>query len=522
MSPVPKKIATINLVDEVSAIISGLRIADLESLHDAYGLYSKNYFFNPRFKLRRWDGKIRFFTKGGKTYIQLLPDIIKSLTEWGYEIKLKDDRCPFSMDLDPVDKDYFADYGWELGEHQVKAVNSVFEHNNGIIRVGTGGGKTLITGVICDAYVKKGMKLIVIVPTKDLVQQTAKEIGDFDFSVGLYYGLKKETDKDVIVSTWQTLNNERSILTMFEGIIVDECHGTNAETKLADLLGKEGRNHPVRIGLTGSLPDYHTNRMTLFCHLGPVRAVVPASELIDKGWLSQLNLIMYEFKEDFKQDYKEYVDSLPDDDDNKDITYTRFKNEIIFPTYDTEKRYLNSYVERLEVIAQAINILTEQHGNTFILVNTVEIAKKVTKILGDDTIFISSKIKDRSEIYDMFKTATGMKAVTTFSLASTGLNIPRIFNLVTIDLSKSFTRIVQSIGRSLRKADDKDMANVLDFYSDSKYAKRHSAKRKKIYKKENYPFRLCKVDYKSPDCVEKIVKEVNKVAKEKLKNEVFE
>lgn len=523
--PIPKKVATITLLDEVSAVISGLRINDIEHFFEGYGLLTKNHFFDPRFKLGRWDGKIRFFSKGCKTYIQLLPDIIPELNDRGYDINLKDNRFSFSLDIESIDSSYFESYGWELGEHQVRAVNSITQNgHNGIIRVGTGGGKTLITAVLCDLYVRMGIKMIVIVPSEDLVLQTAKEISQFTFSVGVYYGKKKEHDLDVIVSTWQSLNTNKKMLTMFGGIIVDECHGANTSTQLAKLLGNEGRNHPVRIGLTGTLPDYHTDKLTVLCHLGPVRAVVKSSELIDKGWLSKLNLVLYQFKEDFKDEYKEFIGSLPEDSEYKDLTYTQYKNKVLFPAFDAEKRYLNSNTERLETICKAIQRLTDQYGNTFILVNTVNMGKKVEKILTSmecDAIFISSKIKNRSDIYDLFKTNKNMIAIATLSLASTGLNIPRIFNLATIDQSKSFIRVVQTIGRGLRKAEDKDMVNVFDFHSDTKYAKRHYNKRLKIFKKEDYPYRICKVDYKSPDCIEQIIKEAGKMSKEKIKDEVF-
>lgn len=520
--PIPEKVATIKLLDEVNALVSGLRIADLNDLYDQYGLHSKNHFFDPRFKLGRWDGKIRFFSKGGKTYVQLLPEIIESLKEWGYKIKLIDDRFPFDLDIDPIDENYFSDYGWTLGSHQVDAANAIFETHNGIIRVGTGGGKTLITGVLCHAYLQKGIKMIIIVPNEDLVLQTAEEISQFDFSVGVYYGRKKETDKDVIVSTWQSLNVNSKILSLFGGIIVDECHGANTTTKLAGLLGNEGRNHPVRIGLTGTLPDYHTDKMTVLCHLGSVRAVVSSSELIEKGWLSKLNLVIYQFGEEFKEEYREYVDNLPKDDENKDITYTQFKNKILFPVYDAEKKYLNGNTDRLEVAVEFIKRVTEQNGNTFILVNTIAMGNKLAKMIGENAIYISSKIKNRKDIYDLFETENNLVGIATLSLASTGLNIPRIFNLITIDQSKAYIRVVQTIGRGLRKANDKDTVNVFDICSDTKYAKKHITQRKKIFKKENYPFRICKVDYKSPNAVDKMITEANKNKQEKLAQEVFE
>lgn len=511
MSPIPDKVATITLTDEVSAIVSGLRISDMEHFVKEYALPAKNHFFDPRYKLGRWDGKIRFFSNGGKTYVQLLPNICDELKARGYKIRVVDDRIPFSLNVEQIDADYFKDFGWELGDHQVKACNAIFKHNTGIIRVGTGGGKTLITGVLCDAYVKAGLQLIVIVPSEDLVVQTAEEISQFNFSVGVYYGKKKESEKDVIVSTWQSLNANRKMLTMFGGIIVDECHGTNTQTNLAHMMGNEGRNHPVRIGLTGTLPDYHTDKLTVLCHLGPVRAIVKSSELIKKGWLSALKLVMFEFNEDVKSDYKEYISSLPEKHEHASLTYTEFKNKVAFPNYDSEKKYLGRNTDRLEAIVLAVKELTALYGNSFILVNTIDMGTKLAKMFGNDAFFISSKIKDRASIYDLFKTNDNMIAIATLTLASTGLNIPRIFNLITIDQSKSFIRVIQTIGRGLRKAGDKDTVNVLDFYSNLKYAKKHSRKRKKFFDLEDYPYHTVKIDYNKPDCAMKIIKEVEKL-----------
>jgi len=79
-----------------------------------------------------------------------------------------------------------------------------------------------------------------------------------------------------------------------------------------------------------------------------------------------------------------------------------------------------------------------------------------------------------------------------------GINIPRIFNLVLIEPGKSFVRVIQSIGRGIRKAEDKENVQIWDITSSCKFAKRHLGARKKFYKEANYPYNIEKVNYENP------------------------
>ena len=84
----------------------------------------------------------------------------------------------------------------------------------------------------------------------------------------------------------------------------------------------------------------------------------------------------------------------------------------------------------------------------------------------------------------------------TYGVASVGINLPRIFNLVLIEPGKSFVRVIQSIGRGIRKAEDKDFVQIWDITSSCKFAKRHLTQRKTFYKDAAYPFDLEKLTYK--------------------------
>lgn len=525
MSKIPPKVATIVIEDYVHATIAGLRIEDTTDLVNDYAVYTKNYFFSPDYQMKRWDGKFKFFTNGNRAYLSMILEISEDLKSRGYKIKIKNNRPDFNLSVPEIDKDYFSKYGWELGKHQIEAVNNVLETHHGIIKVGTGGGKTLVTAVLADIYAKHNMKTIIVVPNKDLINQTRDEIASFNLDVGAYYADEKTTDKQIVVSTWQSLDRNPKLLTSFNVVMVDECHGSQAQS-LFKLLSNQGKNIPVRIGLTGTIPEHMCDKLKVFSVLGPVRAKVPANYLMDIGWLAKLRLLMAEYKEDFTDEWNRFKE-VSEEEEDKNISYTEFKNHKLFPAYENEKSYLKTNPERLESIASIVQAMTKEYGNSFVLVNTIDFGKKLQKILGDDAIFISSKIKDRKPIYDAFKTEGNIIGIATYNLASTGLNIPRIFNMFLIDGGKSSIKVVQSIGRGLRKAADKDSVNLVDIYSNVKFSMRHARKRKKIYKEEKYDFEHIKIDYENKEkAVQKCLKQVkcinNNDSKDKLEEEVLE
>ena len=165
----------------------------------------------------------------------------------------------------------------------------------------------------------------------------------------------------------------------------------------------------------------------------------------------------------------------------------------VFRTYQEEYTWLVTDDKRIEWIADKINNISKS-GNTLVLVNRIDTGNKLLKNLND-AVFISGAVKldDRKEEYDEIKTSDGKIIVATYGVAAVGINIPRIFNLVLLEPGKSFVRVIQSIGRGIRKAEDKDFVQIWDIASSCKYAKRHLTERKKYYKEAKYPFTLTKV-----------------------------
>ena len=201
-----------------------------------------------------------------------------------------------------------------------------------------------------------------------------------------------------------------------------------------------------------------------------------------------------QLEEDFESQYKTFLEENPD----SKITYTKFKDSY-FPEYQAEKRYLQSNEERLEWITMYIEAKRDlKKGNVFCLVDGVKFGKKLASMIeGAFFVHGKDKRKARKEIYDLFEDNDNIVVIATVNIASTGLNIKRIFNMVIIDVGKSFIRVIQSIGRGLRKAPDKDFVDVTDVCSDLKYSKSHLRQRVKFYKEAEYPYKKRKVTYTS-------------------------
>ena len=225
----------------------------------------------------------------------------------------------------------------------------------------------------------------------------------------------------------------------------------------------------IRWGLTGTVPKADFEFYGLKCSIGDVVNRIAAKELQDKGVLAQC-----------------------------DVNILQTQDHPAFKNYQEELKWLTTDETRMEWIAGTVQNIASS-GNTLILVDRISAGEILEKKLKD-SIFISGSTKntDRKEHYDEVSTATNKIIIATYGVASVGINIPRIFNLVLIEPGKSFVRVIQSIGRGIRKAEDKDSVQIWDLTSSCKFAKRHLTERKKFYKEANYPYNIHKIDYENP------------------------
>jgi superfamily II DNA or RNA helicase len=445
--------------------------------------------YQPAVRLGRWDGKVSFFQLSGATYINLLPQILPVLEERGIDIEMEDCRTySTTFNFKQVTEDTFGDYTWpkghpkagepiELRDYQVKVINDFLANPQCIQEVATGAGKTITTAALSYSVQEYG-RSIVIVPNKSLVVQTEEDYKNVGLDVGVYFGDRKEFNKQHTICTWQSLNNmlkntkageaEVPIEDFIEDVvcvIVDEVHMAKADA-LKTLLTSTFSHVPIRWGLTGTIPKEDFESQALYVSLGPVVGYLSAAELQERGVLAQCHV-----------NVKQLVD------------YTEYK------TYQSELKYLLDNEDRMTYISTMIKTISDT-GNTLVLVDRISAGHRIVEAIPD-AVFVSgnTKIADRKDEYDEIATSTNKIIVATYGVAAVGLNIPRIFNLVMLEPGKSFTRVIQSIGRGIRKAEDKDFVQIWDITSTCKFSKRHLTKRRQFYNDAKYPHTTEKVTW---------------------------
>jgi superfamily II DNA or RNA helicase len=476
--------------DEVNVKFENLDLKWRQRLHNKFKYQIPYAFHLPAVKLGRWDGKIAFFGLGGTTYLSMVDEILPILEDGGVYVELEDRRTQHNFEFTAIDKNYLSDTQWpdnhpcagqsiELRDYQVETINKFIESPQSIQEIATGAGKTIITASLCKLVEPYG-RTITIVPNKSLVTQTEEDFLACNLDTGVYYGDRKEVGRYNTIATWQSLNvlekkakNEHSteFKEFCEGIntvIIDEVHMAKADV-LKRLLTGAFAHCGIRWGLTGTVPKAEYEFMGIKVSLGDVTHRIPAKDLQEKGVLANCNVNVLQ-----TQDHPE------------------------FKTYQEELKWLTTDSTRMEWLAKTIEHIGTS-GNALILVDRIS-AGKILQEKIKDSVFVSGSTKnaDRKEQYDEVSTATNKIIIATYGVASVGINIPRIFNLVLIEPGKSFVRVIQSIGRGIRKAEDKDNVQIWDITSSCKFAKRHLTQRKKFYKEANYPYNIEKIDYENP------------------------
>ena len=442
----------------------------------------------PSYKLGRWDGTKTYFGIGGTGYLAHLDVILPIVEDAGYEILIEDLRQHSQIEFEPITENYWADQGktWPKGhpeagtpivlrDYQYDVVNKFLANTQALQEVATGAGKTITTATLshlCEPY----GRTMVIVPNKSLVVQTEEDYLNLGLDVGVYFGDRKELGKTHTICTWQSLNvldkksyddATLSLAEFIEGvaaIIIDEVHQAKAEV-LTKLLTQNFSNCAIRWGLTGTVPKEAWEFQGILASIGPVINQVSAHDLQEKGVLANLQ-----------------------------INILQTNDVQVFRNYQEEYSFLVTDDHRISWMGNKIKEIS-QTGNTLVLVNRIDTGNKLIELIPD-AVFVSGAVKltDRKEEYDEIKTSSDKIIVATYGVAAVGINIPRIFNLVLIEPGKSFVRVIQSIGRGSRRAEDKDHVEIWDITSACKYAKRHLTERKKFYKEAKYPFVITKVN----------------------------
>jgi superfamily II DNA or RNA helicase len=489
---------TLKILDEVNIKFDGLEPHTRREIVNACKFFMPHAAFSEAYKLKRWDGMANFATPGGGSFMNMLDRIQPILWRHGYSpdhMVIEDARKHWNFQWPEVKEDMLAHKVWPEGhpaegepvmlrDYQVEVIERYLKNPASIQSISTGAGKTLITAAL-SATVERYGRSIVIVPSIDLVSQTEEDYINLGLDVGVFCGARKEWNRTHTICTWQSLGafskRDRNgvseagctleeFLSGVVCVMVDEVHSAKADV-LHKMLTGPMANIPLRWGLTGTIPKKEFEYMSILCSLGPCVGSITARELINRGVLSELFIDILQLQE----------------------------GDLEFKTFADEYKHTTTNAHRMKFLATYCEAIA-QTGNTLILVDRIESGRALLEALGPErAVFISGKVKskDRKKEYKEVQGADGKIIIATYGVAAVGINIPRIFNLVLLEAGKSFVRTIQSIGRGIRTAKDKDFVHVYDVTSNLKHSKKHLAERKGFYKEAEYAHRITKLEYRN-------------------------
>ena len=469
-----------------------------KELSQFFTFYVPNYQYTPAYKNKIWDGQIRLFNVlSGKIYSGLLKYVLTFAKERNLTV---DYQGEFPQKKSKEDIEYFIkSLKLSLGdeeimphEHQFNAICHAINTQRCLLLSPTGSGKSLIIYVLIRYYLSRlpeDKKILIIVPTTGLVSQMLSDFEDYSNLCSwnakrnchtVYSGQAKKSTKRVTISTWQSLYKlPQSEFKDLGAVIGDECHLFKAKS-LTGLLTKLS-NAEYRVGTTGTLDGTLTHKLVIEGLFGPVKKVITTKNLIEKDLLSNIN-----------------IESLM-------IEHNGSLSETKSLKYQEEMDWLVSNHQRNEFIT---NLVTHLKGNTLVLFNYVEKHGKplhdMIKAKADDSkktymIYGGTDVSQRESIRKIMDKQTNTILIASYGTCSTGINIRNINNIVFASPSKSVVRVLQSIGRGLRKSEEKEMLTVYDIADDLRYKKhvnhtyKHHKARLKIYKNENFNYKLTRI-----------------------------
>ena len=449
--------------------------------------------FSPAYKKKFWDGKIRLFNiKNGQIYVGLLDRIIQFCKDHGYTYEFKDNKyygTPFEVN-EYISKEGVKDYMTAISKHkprdyQIEGVYDALRHNRKLLISPTASGKSLMIYSIVRYFVEKRQNTLIVVPTTSLVEQMYKDFADYGWDVGsfchkIYAGKERETDSQVIITTWQSIYKlPRKYFERFSVVVGDEAHQFKSKslisimTKLSDAK--------FRFGFTGTLDGSQTHKWVLEGLFGPSYKIIKTDELMKKGHLAKLDINVLLLKHP----------------PNK------------FENFEEEVQYIINHNRRNNFIK---NLALDLKGNTLILYARVEghgmplyeLINNNNTIENRNVFFIHGGVdtEDREKVREITEQENNAIIVASYGTFSTGINIKNLHNVIFASPSKSRIRNLQSIGRILRKGNQKTRATLYDIADDISYKSRknytlnHLIERIKIYNEENFDYDIVNIPLK--------------------------
>ena len=467
-----------------------------------FSCFAENYKFNPKFKAGFWDGKISFFNVMTRTLpIGLLPQLLKYCKDMGHKYKFNFDVAELSNFVKDGSIKKFSDFvlkdtEFEVREHQEKAVELSIKNKRGIIRSATAAGKSMMI-YLTIMYIlieDPEAQILLLVPSTSLVEQMYSDFKKYGLKdidkvfCKSYSGKDVDWGKNIICSTWQSVyKKQKPFFDKFDCLMVDEVH--HAKALSIKSIAEKCSNCEYRFGYTGTLPSVQSSLFNIYGYIGPKIFDLSSRELIDKGYLSKISIINVLMKypdkvinENKKNDYFE---------EENFIASNRLRNPVIKKILDNIPDGQNSLilVRKIEHLTLIQQYLEENLDEKFLIEN----------------IYGKTKPEEREAIRMVMEKEKNMVLVSTFGTFAEGVSVNNLHNIFFGSSYKAEIKILQSIGRGLRKHESKDKMVLWDLVDDMRYTSKtgkvypnhtykHWKERLGHYKKEGFETKTMKLD----------------------------
>ena len=448
--------------------------------------------FSPSYKKRYWDGKIRLFNvQTGEIYVGLLDKIRHFCESHEYSYEFLNNPyygLPFEVN-EMISHEGVKDYMTSVSkyaprDYQVEGVYDALRHNRRLLISPTASGKSLMIYSIVRYHVERGQNTLIVVPTTSLVEQMYKDFADYGWDVGsfchkIYAGRERETDSQVIITTWQSIYKlPRKYFSRFNVVVGDEAHQFKSKS-LISIMSKLS-DAKFRYGFTGTLDGTQTHKWVLEGLFGPAYKIIRTEELMKKGHVAKLDINVLLLKH----------------------SPHKFEN------FEEEVQYIINHERRNKFIR---NLALDLKGNTLVLFQRVEghgqpLYDLINTNVEDRHVFFvhgGVDTEDRENVREITEKENNAIIVASYGTFSTGINIKNLHNVIFASPSKSRIRNLQSIGRVLRKGNNKTKATLYDIADDISYNSRknytlnHLIERIKVYNEENFNYDIVNIPLKN-------------------------
>jgi len=459
----------------------GIIVSDyLPNIREHFSVEDKQQVFKRRYAIGyRPQTRLYAITPQGRFETRLIFSILEFLQnqdiQFNIELTDKFKEVIFIPEL----KENLTKLNLDLRDYQEESVRLALKNKSGVIILPTSAGKTLVIATLVKSIQDQhDFKALILVPDIQLVAQTYSDFIDYgipESEITKWTG-STEPDKNakIVISNAQILLSEKQDLSLLKDIkllVIDEVH----KLKYGNKINKVVEQIPAlfRYGFTGTLPDYKIDQWNIFGKIGRVIYFKESIDLRDQNYISQVHVAA------LKLTYK----------NTPQFTTPSMHN----PTagYEEEITWLQTNPYRNAIIIKLVN---KSDKNTLIMVDRIAHGEELLRILQESTnkqvhfVHGAIEIEEREMIRKLMEEHDNVACIAISKIFSTGINIKNLHNIIFAAIGKARIKIIQSIGRSLRKHTSKKFATIFDIWDNLRYGNKHMVERLALYDREQIPY----------------------------------